>query len=123
MGTTKVQRARFRNALLRGLLAFALAFGSFFGGFSVAVTAILFVLFLLEGDSASANFVQFLMVDGYHRLYFAIAATSTIIGALWFFVVLIGNLRFSEGATNRMIDRWTRKMDRSNRRDMNSGDA
>jgi len=117
-----MQLARTRKALLRGLLAFALAFGSFFGVFSLGVTALLFALFLVD-DGAPVSFSQYLISDEYYRIYFAIAAVASMLGALWFVVTLISNLRFNEDKTNQMIDRWMKKMDRSNRPDKHSGDT
>ena len=122
MATTRMQLTRTRKALLRGLLAFALAFGTFFGVFSLGVTAFLFALFLVD-DGAPVSFSQYLMADEYYRIYFAVAAVASILGTLWFVVTLIDNLRFNEGDANRMIDRWLTKMDRSNRPDKDSGDT
>lgn len=115
--TGQVRASRWRRAASRALLAFALAFAWFFGGFSLATTGILFLLFLVDPYPNATNFPDYFMLNRYYLLYLAFAATAAFIGALWFVATLVSNLRFNEGQTNRMIDRWLEKMNRSARSD------
>lgn len=109
----KVRAIRLSLALSRASLAFAVAFGVFFGGFGLAVTGILLVAFFVDQDAAGASFAGYVMSKGHPWIYVAVAFIASFIGALRFVATLVSNLRFNEGQTNRMIDRWLEKLSRS----------
>jgi hypothetical protein len=103
-----------RKSLAKAVLAFVFAFGIFLGGFATVTTAVLYGLFLLEARSGS-DFLQFLMSGSYYRIFFAILFLALVMGGIWFFLVLIANLRFDERGTNGRIDGWLRRMERSDK--------